>query len=85
MAITIKKDAAGPTLWDILNTEGREGSMLGRTKGFSTNGIIVLLRERGLMILAINIGGTKFTAAVFDGVKMVCSESHVTGAAGGRE
>jgi glucokinase len=37
------------------------------------------------MILAIDIGGTKFTLAVFDGACMVRRESHATDAAGGRE
>ena len=36
------------------------------------------------MILAIDIGGTKFTMAVFDGEHMVRRESHATNAAGGR-
>jgi glucokinase len=36
------------------------------------------------MILAIDIGGTKFTMAVFDGDRMVRRESHATDAAGGR-
>jgi glucokinase len=37
------------------------------------------------MILAIDIGGTKFTMAVFDGVRMVRRESRATDARGGRE
>jgi glucokinase len=37
------------------------------------------------MILAIDIGGTKFSMAVFDGDTMVRRESHATDAAGGRE
>ncbi len=37
------------------------------------------------MILAIDIGGTKFTMAVFDGEHIVRRESHATNAAGGRE
>jgi glucokinase len=37
------------------------------------------------MILAIDIGGTKFTLAVFDGACMVRRESQATDAAGGRE
>lgn len=37
------------------------------------------------MILAIDIGGTKFSIAVFDGERMVRRESHATHAAGGRE
>jgi glucokinase len=37
------------------------------------------------MILAIDIGGTKFTMAVFDGDRMVRRESQATHAAGGRE
>ena len=37
------------------------------------------------MILAIDIGGTKFTMAVFDGGRMVRRESRATDAGGGRE
>jgi len=37
------------------------------------------------MILAIDIGGTKFSIAVFDGPRMVRRESRATDAAGGRE
>ena len=37
------------------------------------------------MILAIDIGGTKFTVAAFDGDTMVRRESRATDAAGGRE
>ena len=37
------------------------------------------------MILAIDIGGTKFTMAAFDGDRMVRRESRATDAAGGRE
>ncbi len=37
------------------------------------------------MILAIDIGGTKFSMAVFDGVRMVRRESRATDAAGGRD
>src|SRR6516165_507044 len=37
------------------------------------------------MILAIDIGGTHFSMAVFDGDTMVRRESHATDAAGGRE
>ncbi len=37
------------------------------------------------MILAIDIGGTKFSMAVFDGDRMVRRESRATDAAGGRE
>jgi glucokinase len=37
------------------------------------------------MILAIDIGGTKFSMAVFDGVRMVRRETRATDAAGGRE
>ncbi len=37
------------------------------------------------MILAIDIGGTKFTLAAFDGARMVRRESRATDAAGGRE
>lgn len=37
------------------------------------------------MILAIDVGGTKFSMAVFDGDTMVCRESRATDAAGGRE
>lgn len=37
------------------------------------------------MILAIDIGGTKFSVAVFDGPRMVRRESRATDAAGGRE
>src|SRR3954447_919110 len=37
------------------------------------------------MILAIDIGGTKFSMAVFDGPAMVRRESRATDAAGGRE
>ena len=37
------------------------------------------------MILAIDIGGTKFSMAVFDGSDMVRRESRATDAAGGRE
>ena len=37
------------------------------------------------MILAIDIGGTKFSMAVFDGSTMVRRESRATDAAGGRE
>src|SRR5450631_4603605 len=36
------------------------------------------------MILAIDIGGTKFSMAVFDGDRMVRRESRATDAAGGR-
>ncbi|HTP36291.1 MAG TPA: ROK family protein [Candidatus Acidoferrales bacterium] len=36
------------------------------------------------MILAIDIGGTKFTLAAFDGDRMLCRESRATDAAGGR-
>ena len=35
------------------------------------------------MILAIDIGGTKFTLAVFDGDRMVRRESRATNASGG--
>ena len=38
-----------------------------------------------LMILAIDIGGTKFTTAVFDGARMVRRESRSTDAAGGKD
>jgi glucokinase len=37
------------------------------------------------MILAIDIGGTKFSMAVFDGERMVKRESRATNAAGGRQ
>ena len=37
------------------------------------------------MILAIDIGGTKFSIAAFDGPRMVRRESRATDAAGGRE
>jgi glucokinase len=37
------------------------------------------------MILAIDIGGTKFTIVAFDGPRMVRRESHATDAAGGRD
>jgi len=37
------------------------------------------------MILAIDIGGTKFTMAIFDGDRMVLRESRATNAEGGRE
>ncbi len=37
------------------------------------------------MILAIDIGGTKFSLAVFDGDRMVRRESRATDAAGGRQ
>jgi glucokinase len=37
------------------------------------------------MILAIDIGGTKFSVAVFDGDRMVRRESRATNAAGGRD
>jgi glucokinase len=37
------------------------------------------------MILAIDIGGTKFTMAVFEGDRMVRRESRATDAAGGRD
>ena len=37
------------------------------------------------MVLAIDIGGTKFTTAVFDGERMVRRESRATDAEGGRE
>src|SRR5689334_338732 len=37
------------------------------------------------MILAIDIGGTKFSMAVFDGESMVRRETRATDAAGGRE
>ena len=37
------------------------------------------------MILAIDIGGTKFSLAAFDGDRMVRRESHATDASGGRE
>ena len=37
------------------------------------------------MILAIDIGGTKFTLAAFDGPRMVRRESRATDASGGRE
>jgi glucokinase len=38
-----------------------------------------------VMILTIDIGGTKFSIAVFDGDRMVRRESRATDAAGGRE
>jgi glucokinase len=38
-----------------------------------------------VMILTIDIGGTKFSMAVFDGDRMVRRESRATDAAGGRE
>jgi len=38
-----------------------------------------------VLILAIDIGGTKFSMAVFDGRRMVRRESRATDAAGGRE
>jgi glucokinase len=37
------------------------------------------------MILAIDIGGTKFSVAAFDGERMARRESHATDSAGGRE
>jgi glucokinase len=37
------------------------------------------------MILAVDIGGTKFSLAVFDGPEMIRRESRATDAAGGRE
>jgi len=37
------------------------------------------------MILAIDIGGTKFSIAAFDGRRMARRESHATDAAGGRD
>ncbi len=37
------------------------------------------------MLLAIDIGGTKFTMAVFDGERMIRRESRATDAAGGRD
>jgi len=37
------------------------------------------------MILAIDIGGTKFSIAVFDGRRMIRRESRATNAAGGRD
>jgi len=37
------------------------------------------------MILAIDIGGTKFSLAAFDGDRMLRRESHATDSAGGRE
>lgn len=37
------------------------------------------------MILAIDIGGTKFTLAAFDGPKIIRRESHATDSDGGRE
>ena len=37
------------------------------------------------MILAIDIGGTKFAMAVFDGARMIRRESRATDAAGGRD
>jgi len=37
------------------------------------------------MILAIDIGGTKFSVAAFEGDRMVRRESHATDAAGGRD
>ena len=37
------------------------------------------------MILAIDIGGTKFTTAVFDGARMVRRESRSTDAQGGKD
>src|SRR5690349_19542489 len=42
-------------------------------------------RADAAMILAIDIGGTKFSMAVFDGPTMVRRESRATDAAGGRE
>jgi glucokinase len=38
-----------------------------------------------MQVLAIDIGGTKFTLAAFDGDRMVRSESHPTDKAGGRD
>jgi len=37
------------------------------------------------MILAIDIGGTKFTLAAFDGERIVRRETHLTDSAGGRD
>jgi glucokinase len=37
------------------------------------------------MVLAIDIGGTKFTLAVFDGERLVRRESHATDVKGGRD
>ena len=37
------------------------------------------------MVLAIDIGGTKFSMAVFEGERMVRRESRATDAAGGRQ
>lgn len=42
-------------------------------------------RNTGLVILAIDIGGTKFTVAAFDGERMARRESRATNAAGGRD
>jgi glucokinase len=44
-----------------------------------------VFRYSSLVILAIDIGGTKFTLAAFDGPRMVRRESRSTDAAGGRE
>ena len=43
------------------------------------------ISARTPMILAIDIGGTKFSMAAFDGDRMVRRESHATDSAGGRE
>src|ERR1039457_6166807 len=47
-----------------------------RAQGFDTLGSV--------MILAIDIGGTKFSMAVFEGDRMVRRESRATDAGGGR-
>lgn len=39
----------------------------------------------GLNTLAIDIGGTKFSMAVFDGERMIARETRATDSAGGRE
>jgi glucokinase len=41
--------------------------------------------DNHFMILAIDIGGTKFSVAVFDGSRMVRRESRATDASGGRD
>ncbi len=42
-------------------------------------------RDHSLNTLALDIGGTKFTLAIFEDERMVRRESHATDAAGGRD
>ncbi len=56
-----------------------------RLKGFEKSGFDTLGFPGPTMILAIDIGGTKFSMAVFDGDVMVRRESRATDAGGGRQ